>query len=145
MGMEKSAATRQTKAAKSSHGIFHVPTVNDSHDKQPVKDLSSERKPAKVKHENLNNTRAATKSAQSSQQNGLTSTGKATSSAVNSQSSTSKIFEGRTFCFSNSFSHDPVCYGVFTYFFYRYYFLICTIHFTTWMTSPSTFTTRSYY
>lgn len=111
--MEKSAATRETKAAKSSHGIFHVPTVNDSHDKQLAKDPSSERKPAMGKHENMNNTRAATRSAKSSQQNGLTSSGKATSSAVNSQSSTtSNIFEGRTFCFSNSFSHDRVCYGV---------------------------------
>uniref|UniRef100_A0ACD6A4A3 Uncharacterized protein n=1 Tax=Avena sativa TaxID=4498 RepID=A0ACD6A4A3_AVESA len=106
-GMDKSAATRETKAAKSSGGIFHVPTINDSHDKQLVKDLSSERKPAKGKHENMNNTRAAARSAKSSQQSGLTSTGKAKSSAVNSQSSTcSNIFEGRTFCFSNSFSHD---------------------------------------
>ncbi|KAM3311676.1 hypothetical protein ACQJBY_031981 [Aegilops geniculata] len=107
VGMEKSAATREIKPAKSSHGIFHVPTVNDSHDKQLAKDPSSERKPAMGKHENMNNTRAATRSAKSSQQNGLTSSGKATSSAVNSQSSTtSNIFEGRTFCFSNSFSHD---------------------------------------
>ncbi|XP_044980587.1 DNA topoisomerase 2-binding protein 1 isoform X1 [Hordeum vulgare subsp. vulgare] len=107
VGMEKSAATRETKAAKSSHGIFHVPTFNDSHDKQLAKDLSSERNPAKGKHENMNNTRAATRSAKSSQQNGLTSTGKATSSAVKSQSSTSSnIFKGKTFCFSNSFSHD---------------------------------------
>lgn len=105
--MDKSAATRETKAAKSSCGIFHVPTVNDSHDKQPVKDLPSERKPAKGKHENMNNTRAATRSAKSSQQSGLTSMGKATSSAVNSQSSTcSNTFKGKTFCFSNSFSHD---------------------------------------
>ncbi|CAM0874720.1 unnamed protein product [Alopecurus aequalis] len=107
LGMDKSAVTRETKAAKSSCGMFHVPTVNDSHDKQPAKHLSSERKPARGKHEDMNNTRAATRSAKSSQQNGLTSTVKATSSAVNSQSSTSSnTFKGRTFCFSNSFSHD---------------------------------------
>jgi topoisomerase (DNA) II binding protein 1 len=110
LGMDKSASTRETKAAKSSCGIFYVPTVNDSHDKQLAKDLSSERKPARGKHENMNHARAATRSAKSSQQNGLTSTGKATSSAVNSQSSTSSnTFKGRTFCFSNSFSHDRVC------------------------------------
>ncbi|XP_037421757.1 DNA topoisomerase 2-binding protein 1-A-like [Triticum dicoccoides] len=106
VGMEKSAATRETKAAKSSHGIFHVPTVSDSHDKQLAKDPSSERKPAKGKHENMNNARAATRSAKSSQQNGLTSTGKATSAANSQRSTSSNIFEGRTFCFSNSFSHD---------------------------------------
>ncbi|VAH93641.1 unnamed protein product [Triticum turgidum subsp. durum] len=108
VGMEKSAATRETKAAKSSHGIFHVPTVSDSHDKQLAKDPSSERKPAKGKHENMNNARAATRSAKSSQQNGLTSTGKATSAANSQRSTSSNIFEGRTFCFSNSFSHDRV-------------------------------------
>ena len=110
LGMDKSAATRETKAAKSSCGMFHVPTFNDSHDKQLAKDLSSERKPARDKHENMNNTRAATRSAKASQQSGLTSIGKATSSAVNSQSSTSSnTFKGRTFCFSKSFSHDRVC------------------------------------
>ncbi|KAM0908938.1 hypothetical protein ACQ4PT_015124 [Festuca glaucescens] len=93
LGMDKPAVTRETKVAKSSCGMFHVPTVNDSHDKQLAKDLSSERKPAR--------------SAKSSQQNGLNTISKATSSAVNSQSSTSSnTFKGRTFCFSNSFSHD---------------------------------------
>jgi topoisomerase (DNA) II binding protein 1 len=110
LGMDKPSATRETKVAKSSCGMFHVPTVNDSHDKQLAKDLSSERKPARDKHANVNNSRAATRSAKSSQQNGLSTISKATSSAVNSQSSTSSsTFKGRTFCFSNSFSHDRVC------------------------------------
>ncbi|KAK1646712.1 hypothetical protein QYE76_064517 [Lolium multiflorum] len=107
LGMDKPSATRETKVAKSSCGMFHVPTVNDSHDKQLAKDLSSERKPARDKHANVNNSRAATRSAKSSQQNGLSTISNATSSAVNSQSSaSSSTFKGRTFCFSNSFSHD---------------------------------------
>ncbi|XP_024310454.1 DNA topoisomerase 2-binding protein 1 isoform X3 [Brachypodium distachyon] len=139
LSMDKSSDTRETKAAKSLCGMFHVPAVNDSHDKQQVKDLSSERKlargrhenmnntqtttrsakssqqsgelsserkPARGKHENMNNTRTTTRSAKSSQQSGETSIGKATSSAVNLRSSSSNIFNGRTFCFSKSFSHD---------------------------------------
>ncbi|KAL5204766.1 hypothetical protein ABZP36_009637 [Zizania latifolia] len=113
VGMEKSVDTCETKATKSSGGIFHVPTVNVSHDKQLGKDLSSERKPARGKHETINSTGIATKSAKSSQQTEVASTGKyhpkfqSNSSATNSQSSRSSYtFKGRTFCFSNSFSHD---------------------------------------
>ncbi|EEE51791.1 hypothetical protein OsJ_33249 [Oryza sativa Japonica Group] len=64
----------ETKAAKNSGGIFHIPTVNDLHDKQLGNDLSSERKSARGKHETMNSNRTATKSAISSQQNGVAST-----------------------------------------------------------------------
>uniref|UniRef100_A0A0D9XPZ4 BRCT domain-containing protein n=1 Tax=Leersia perrieri TaxID=77586 RepID=A0A0D9XPZ4_9ORYZ len=111
--MERSVDIRETKAAKSSGGIFHIPTVNDLHDKQLGKDLSSERKPARGKHEIMNSTRTTTKPAISSQQNGVASTSEyhpkfqVNSSAINSRSSrSSNIFKGRTFCFSNSFPHD---------------------------------------
>lgn len=110
--MEKSSDTRETKVAKSSCGIFHVPTVNDSHDKQLEKDMSSERKPARGKHENsMNKTRSATRSANSSQHNGVVNISKyhpksKGTSAVNSGSSRSNVFKGKTFGFSNSFSHD---------------------------------------
>lgn len=113
--MEKSSDTRETKVAKSSCGIFHVPTVNDSHDKQLEKDMSSERKPARGKHENsMNKTRSATRSANSSQHNGVVNISKyhpksKGTSAVNSGSSRSNVFKGKTFGFSNSFSHDKVC------------------------------------
>uniref|UniRef100_J3N6K9 BRCT domain-containing protein n=2 Tax=Oryza brachyantha TaxID=4533 RepID=J3N6K9_ORYBR len=106
--MEKSVDTREIKAAKNSGGIFHIPTAIDLHDK-----LSSERKSARVKHEFMNSARTATKSAISSQQNGLASTSEyhpkfqVNSSAINLQNSrSSTTFKGRTFCFSNSFSHD---------------------------------------
>uniref|UniRef100_A0A0E0BG95 BRCT domain-containing protein n=1 Tax=Oryza glumipatula TaxID=40148 RepID=A0A0E0BG95_9ORYZ len=110
--MEKTVM-RETKAAKNSGGIFHIPTVNDLHDKQLGNDLSSERKSARGKHETMNSNRTATKSAISSQQNGVASTSEyhpkfqVNSSAINRQSSrSSNTFKGRTFCFSNSFSHD---------------------------------------
>jgi len=110
--MEKSSGTRETKVAKSSSGIFHVPTVNDSHGKQLEKDMSSERKPARGKHENnMNKTRSATRSANSSQQNAVVNISKHDpksqgASTVNSGSSRSNVFKGITFVFSNSFSHD---------------------------------------
>jgi len=110
--MEKSSGTRETKVAKSSSGIFHVPTVNDSHGKQLEKDMSSERKPARGKHENnMNKTRSATRSANSSQQNAVVNISKHDpksqgASTVNSGSSRSNVFKGITFGFSNSFSHD---------------------------------------
>uniref|UniRef100_A0A0E0R569 BRCT domain-containing protein n=1 Tax=Oryza rufipogon TaxID=4529 RepID=A0A0E0R569_ORYRU len=110
--MEKTVM-RETKAAKNSGGIFHIPTVNDLHDKQLGNDLSSERKSARGKHETMNSNRTATKSAISSQQNGVASTSEyhpkfqVNSSAINRQSSrSSNTFKGRIFCFSNSFSHD---------------------------------------
>lgn len=113
--MEKTVM-RETKAAKNSGGIFHIPTVNDLHDKQLGNDLSSERKSARGKHETMNSNRTATKSAISSQQNGVASTSEyhpkfqVNSSAINRQSSrSSNTFKGRIFCFSNSFSHDRVC------------------------------------
>lgn len=115
MTMEKSSGTRETKVAKSSSGIFHVPTVNDSHGKQLEKDMSSERKPARGKHENnMNKTRSATRSANSSQQNAVVNISKHDpksqgASTVNSGSSRSNVFKGITFVFSNSFSHDKVC------------------------------------
>ncbi|CAM0151749.1 unnamed protein product [Urochloa decumbens] len=104
--MEKSADTRETKIAKSSCGIFHVPTVNDSHDKQ------SERKTVRGKHGNSpNKTRSATRSANSRQHNGVVNISKyhlksQETSAVNSGSSGSNVFKGKTFGFSNSFAHD---------------------------------------
>ncbi|PAN41605.1 hypothetical protein PAHAL_8G056000 [Panicum hallii] len=110
--MEKSADTREMKVAKSSCGIFHVPTVNDSHGKQLEKDMSSERKPARGKYENsMNKTRSATRSANSSQQNAVVNISKNDpksqgASTVNSGSSRSNVFKGITFGFSNSFSHD---------------------------------------
>jgi topoisomerase (DNA) II binding protein 1 len=113
--MEKSAGTCETKVAKSSCGIFHVPTVNDSHGKQLEKDMSSERKPARGKHENsMNKTRSATRSANSSQQNAVVNISKYDpkpqgASTVNSGNSRSDVFKGKTFGFSNSFSHDKVC------------------------------------
>ncbi|XP_039776274.1 DNA topoisomerase 2-binding protein 1-A-like isoform X7 [Panicum virgatum] len=110
--MEKSSGTRETKVAKSSSGIFHVPTVNDSHGNQLEKDMSSERKPARGKHENsMNKTRSATRSANSSQQNAVVNISKHDpksqgASTVNSGNSRSNVFKGITFGFSNSFSHD---------------------------------------
>ncbi|XP_062198046.1 uncharacterized protein LOC133900812 [Phragmites australis] len=113
VSMEKSADTCETKVAKNSRGIFHVPTVNDSHDKQLEKDMSSERKSARGKSENnINKTRTATRPAKSSQQNGAVSIGEyrtpfQVTREMNSGSSrSSNIFKGRTFGFSNSFSHD---------------------------------------
>uniref|UniRef100_A0A0A9DVV1 BRCT domain-containing protein n=1 Tax=Arundo donax TaxID=35708 RepID=A0A0A9DVV1_ARUDO len=114
--MQKSADTRESKLAKSSFGIFHVSTVNGSHDKQLEKDMSSERKPARGKHENnINKTRTATRSAKSSEQNGVVSIGEyhppfQVPSEMNSGSSrSSNIFKGRTFVFSKSFSHVKGC------------------------------------
>ncbi|CAL4994372.1 unnamed protein product [Urochloa decumbens] len=110
--MEKSADTRETKIAKSSCGIFHVPTVNDSHDKQLEKDMPSERKTVRGKHGNSpNKTRSATRSANSRQHNGVVNISKyhpksQETSAVNSGSSGSNVFKGKTFGFSNSFAHD---------------------------------------
>nr|CAB3491152.1 unnamed protein product [Digitaria exilis] len=112
VAMEKSADTRETKIAKSSCGIFHVPTVNDSHDKQLEKDMSSERKPARGKSENsMNKTRSANRSANSSLHNGVVNISKSHprsqgTSAVDSGRSKSNVFKGRHFVFSNSFSHD---------------------------------------
>ncbi|KAL6658506.1 hypothetical protein ACP70R_004092 [Stipagrostis hirtigluma subsp. patula] len=113
VSMEKSVDTRQAKAAKSSCGIFHVPTVNESHEKQTEKDISSERKPTRSKHgNNTNKTRSATRSAKSSQQNGVASIDEChpqfqVPSEMNSGSSkSSNIFRGKTFGFSNSFHHD---------------------------------------
>ncbi|CAO2152845.1 unnamed protein product [Urochloa humidicola] len=110
--MEKFADTRETKIAKSSCGIFHVPTVNDSHDKQLEKDMPSERKPARGKHENsTNKTRSAARSANSSHRNGVVNISKygpksQETSAVKYRSGRSNVFKGKTFGFSNSFSHD---------------------------------------
>jgi topoisomerase (DNA) II binding protein 1 len=113
--VEKSADARETKVAKSSCGIFHVPTVNDSHGKELEKNMLSERKPARGKHGNMNRTQA-TRSAKSSQQNGMVSIGEYHPSAqvtseMNSGSTKSTyIFKGKTFGFSNSFSHNKVCW-----------------------------------
>ncbi|CAO2152825.1 unnamed protein product [Urochloa humidicola] len=110
--MEKFADTRETKIANSSCGIFHVPTVNDSHDKQLEKDMPSERKPARGKHENsTNKTRSAARSANSSHRNGVVNISKygpksQETSAVKYGSGRSNVFKGKTFGFSNSFSHD---------------------------------------
>lgn len=112
VSMENSADTRETKVAKSSGGIFHVPTVNDLHDKHHEKDVSSERKPKRGKHENsISKTRSAARTAKSSQQNGMINVSEyqpqyQVTSTTNSGSSRSNIFKGRTFSFSNSFSHD---------------------------------------
>ncbi|XP_066336838.1 uncharacterized protein [Miscanthus floridulus] len=112
VGMENSADTRETKVAKSSGRIFHVPTVDDLHDKHHEKDVSSERKPKRGKHENsISKTRSAARTATSSQQNGMVNASKyqpqyQVTSTMNSGSSRSNIFKGRTFSFSNSFSHD---------------------------------------
>lgn len=109
--MENFADTRETKVAKSSGGIFHVPTVNDLHEKG----VSSERKPKRGKHENsISKTRSAARTEKSSQQNGLANVSEyqlqyKVTSIMNSGSSRSNIFKGRTFSFSNSFSHDKVC------------------------------------
>ncbi|KAK3118059.1 hypothetical protein QOZ80_9BG0693640 [Eleusine coracana subsp. coracana] len=73
---EKSADTRETKVAKSLCGIFHVPTVNDSHGKELEKDMSSERNPARGNHASIRSSKS------------------------------SNVFKGKTFGFSNSFSHD---------------------------------------
>jgi topoisomerase (DNA) II binding protein 1 len=113
--MENSADTRETKVAKSSGGIFHVPTVNDLHEKHHEKGVSSERKPKRGKHENsISKTRSAARTEKSSQQNGLANVSEyqlqyKVTSIMNSGSSRSNIFKGRTFSFSNSFSHDKVC------------------------------------
>ena len=118
VGMENSADTRETKVAKSSGRIFHVPTVDDLHDKHHEKDVSSERKPKRGKHENsISKTRSAARTAKSSQQNGMVNVSEyqpqyQVTSTMNSGSSGSNIFKGRTFSFSNSFSHDKVCYFV---------------------------------
>ncbi|KAL6868202.1 hypothetical protein ACP4OV_015047 [Aristida adscensionis] len=115
LSMEKSADTREAKAAKGSSGIFHVPTVNDAHEKEHEKDISSERKPARSKHENSAiKTLPATRIAKSSQRNGVVSIGEyhpippcEGPSEMNSGSSrSSNIFKGRTFGFSNSFPLD---------------------------------------
>ncbi|CAD6254379.1 unnamed protein product [Miscanthus lutarioriparius] len=112
VGMENSADTRETKVAKSSGWIFHVPTVDDLHDKHHEKDVSSERKPKRGKHENsISKTRSAARTAKSSQQNGMVNVSEyqpqyQVTSTMNSGSSRSNIFKGRTFSFSNSFSHD---------------------------------------
>lgn len=124
VSMENSADTREIKVAKGSTtttkpfspkslgGIFHVPTVNDVHDKHNEKDMSSERKPTKGKHENsMNKTRSAARSAKSSQHNGAINVGEyhlqsRAIHAMNSGSSRSNIFNGRTFSFSNSFSYE---------------------------------------
>lgn len=115
VSMEKSADTRESKLAKNSCGIFHVPTVNDSYGKELEKDMSSERKSARGKHDNMNKTRAA-RFVKSSQQNGMVGIGECHPSAevnleMNSGScKSSNIFKGKTFGFSNSFSHDKVCW-----------------------------------
>ncbi|OQU83056.1 hypothetical protein SORBI_3005G068800 [Sorghum bicolor] len=112
VSMENSADTRETKVGKSSGGIFHVPTVNDLHDKHHEKDVSSERKPKRGKHENsISKTRSAARAAKLSQQNGVVNVSEhqpqyQVTSTMNSGSSRSNIFKGRTFSFSNSFSHD---------------------------------------
>uniref|UniRef100_A0A804MJJ0 BRCT domain-containing protein n=1 Tax=Zea mays TaxID=4577 RepID=A0A804MJJ0_MAIZE len=112
VSMENSADTRETKVAKSSGGIFHVPTVNDLHEKHHEKGVSSERKPKRGKHENsISKTRSAARTEKSSQQNGLANVSEyqlqyKVTSIMNSGSSRSNIFKGRTFSFSNSFSHD---------------------------------------
>ncbi|TVU26247.1 hypothetical protein EJB05_28784 [Eragrostis curvula] len=113
VSMEKSADTRETKVAKSSCGIFHVPTVNDSHRKELEKDTPPVRKPGRGKHDNMDKAQAA-RSTKSSQQNGGASFGdyrpsSQVAATMNSGSSkSSNIFKGRTFGFSNSFSHDKV-------------------------------------
>ncbi|CAL4994384.1 unnamed protein product [Urochloa decumbens] len=106
--VERSSDMRETKVTKSSCGIFHVPTVTDSHDKQLEKDMPSERKSARRKHENSMN---KTWSSNSSQHNGVVNISKYQpkpqgTSAVNSGSSRSNVFKGKTFGFSNSFSHN---------------------------------------
>ncbi|WVZ53758.1 hypothetical protein U9M48_004659 [Paspalum notatum var. saurae] len=124
VSMENSADTRETKVAKSSttttkplspktsSGIYHVPTANDSHDKHNEKDMSSERKPTRGKHENsTNKTRSVAKSSKSSQQNGVVNISEChpesrAISAMNSGNRRSNIFKGRTFSFTNSLSHD---------------------------------------
>ncbi|KAK3119421.1 hypothetical protein QOZ80_9AG0670220 [Eleusine coracana subsp. coracana] len=108
---EKSADTRETKVAKSLCGIFHVPTVNDSHGKELEKDMSSERNPARGNHASISKTRAA-RSAKSSQQNGMVNiddyhpSAQVTSEMNSGSSKSSNVFKGKTFGFSNSFSHD---------------------------------------
>ncbi|KAJ1274902.1 hypothetical protein BS78_05G095500 [Paspalum vaginatum] len=126
VSMENSADTQETKVAKSStttttskplnpktsSGFFHVPTANDSHDKHNEKDMPSERKPTRSKHENsTNKTQSAAKSAKSSQQNGVVNVSEChpesqAISAMNSGNRRSNIFKGRTFSFTNSLSHD---------------------------------------
>ncbi|CAL4985386.1 unnamed protein product [Urochloa decumbens] len=106
--VERSSDMRETKVTKSSCGIFHVPTVTDSCDKQLEKDMPSERKSARRKHENSMN---KTWSSNSSQHNGVVNISKYQpkpqgTSAVNSGSSRSNVFKGKTFGFSNSFSHN---------------------------------------
>jgi topoisomerase (DNA) II binding protein 1 len=113
--VEKSADTREMKVAKSSCGIFHVPTANDSHGKELEKDMLSERKPARGKQGNMNRTQA-TRSVKSSQQNGMVSVGEyhpsaqVTSEMNSGSTKSSYIFKGKAFGFSNSFSHNKVCW-----------------------------------
>lgn len=109
--MENSADTRETKVAKNSGGMFHVPTVNDLHDKHHEKDVSSTRsKP----ENNISRTRSAARTAKSSQQNGVVNVSEYKPeyqvTSTMKGSSKSNIFKGRTFGFSNSFPHDKVCY-----------------------------------
>jgi topoisomerase (DNA) II binding protein 1 len=111
---EKSADTRETKVAKSSCGIFHVPTVNDLDGKELEKDTLSERKPARSKHD-MDKTQAA-RSVKSSRQNGMVSIGEyhpsaqVTSEMNSGSTESSNIFKGKIFGSSNSFSHDMVCW-----------------------------------
>ncbi|TVU26224.1 hypothetical protein EJB05_28761 [Eragrostis curvula] len=111
VSMEKSANTRETKVAKNSCGIFHVPTVNDAHGKELEKDTPPVRKLARGKHDNMDKALAA-RSAKSSQQKGVASLGEyrpssqVTATMNSGSSKSSNIFRGRTFGFSYSFSHD---------------------------------------